>query len=109
MVGKLNQIITVNTLSNTVDVGGGVSRSVASSFDLWAYVENKTGQANFIEGQRQAEYDYKITCRWYAAKEVTTAKTITYGSKTLKVQSVQIKDEGKQKWQIIKCTVHGGN
>lgn len=109
MVGTLNQRIAVNALTKSVDDGGGVSKTSAVAYSLWAAVENRTGQANFVEGQRQAEYDYKITCRYYSGKLVTTANTITYKGKTLKVNSVQIKDEGKISWQIIKASYHGGN
>ena len=107
MVGKMNIRITVNNLTSVKDAGGGVSKTSAVAFSLWANAENRTGQANFIEGQRSEGYDYKFTARYYDTKLVNTKHTITYDGKLLKVISVQIKDEGKNKWQVIKAAYHG--
>lgn len=109
MVGSLNTRITINTLSITKDAGGGVGKSVASSYSVWASVENRTGQANFSNGQRQVEYDYKMTIRSHESRTVTTANTITYQGKNLKPVSVQKVSEGKNSWLIIKAQLHGGN
>jgi SPP1 family predicted phage head-tail adaptor len=105
----MNGRVTVQTLTSTIDAGGGVSRAVASSFDLWARVENKTGQANFIEGQRQAEYDYKITVRQYSSNPITTANRLLYNGLKLIPNSVQIIDENRQSFYVLRCSLYGGN
>lgn len=107
MVGQMNERITVNNLTSVKDAGGGVSKTSSVAFSLWVKAESRTGQANFIEGQRPADYDYKFTARHYDSKLVNTKQTITYGGKLMKVISVQIKDEGKNKWQVIKAAYHG--
>ena len=109
MVGNLNTRITINVLATTKDAGGGVGKSVSLSYSVWAAIENRTGQANFSNGQRQVDYDYKITIRSHASRTVTTANTITYQGKNLKPISVQKVDEGKNSWLIIKAQLHGGN
>ncbi len=109
MVGKLNTRITINQLATVKDAGGGVSKTSTPIYTVWAYVENRTGQANFSEGQRQVDYDYKITVRSHNSRTITTANTISYNSKTLRILSVQKVDEGKNSWLFIKASLHGGN
>lgn len=109
MVGNLNTRITINVLATTKDAGGGVGKSVSLSYSVWANVKNRTGQANFSNGQRQVDYDYEIEIRSHASRTVTTANTITYQGKNLKPISVQKVDEGKNSWLIIKAQLHGGN
>lgn len=108
--GELRSQVVFKTKAAAVkDAGGGWSNAIASSFTLWAKVENRTGQASFIEGQRQADYDYKITVRNYTSKTITTATVAEYQSKQLKINSVQNVDEGKNSWLILRCSLHGGN
>ncbi len=109
VTGELNSRVLFKTYGSTKDAGGGISRAVTSSFSLWAKVENRTGQASFIEGQRQADYDYKITVRKYSSITITTAQVIEYLSKDLRINSVQNVDEGKNSWLVLRCSFHGGN
>ena len=109
MVGKLNSRVLFKTYASTKDAGGGVSRAVTSSFSLWAKVENRTGQANYSEGQRQADYDYKITVRKHASITIATTQVVVYLGKDLRINSVQNVDEGKSSWLILRCSLHGGN
>ena len=107
MVGQMNGRITIQTLSNSVDAGGGVSQSVASSFDLWCLAENKTGQANYSDGQRVAGYDYKIKVRMYSSNPITTANRALYNSQKLIINSVQVINENRQDFYILRCSVYG--
>ena len=107
VIGSLNTRVTVQTLTTTTDDGGGWSSSVSSSFQLWAKVENRTGAASYEQGQRQDNYDYKITVRYYPSQEVTTKNKILYGTKKLNINSVQIVNEGRADFYILNCSVHG--
>lgn len=107
MVGQMNGRVTIQALSNSVDAGGGVSQTVSSSFDLWAYVENKTGQANYTDGQRVAGYDYKIKVRMYSSNPITTKNRVLYNSTNLIINSVQVVNENRQDFYILRCSVYG--
>ena len=110
VAGELNSRVTFKTKGAAVkDAGGGWSKAIESSFTLWAKVENRTGQANYSEGQRQADYDYKITVRNYASKTITTATVAEFQLKDLRINSVQNVDEGKNRWLILRCSMHGGS
>ena len=109
MVGKLNTRITIETNTGTKDSGGGVSYAASILYTCWANVENRTGQASFFEGQRAESYDYKITIRQYDAFTVTTKNTVIYQLKKLKINSVQVVNEGKKSYLILRCTKHGSN
>ena len=107
MVGKMNSRVTIQTQTATKDSGGGVSYAAVELYTAWANVENRTGQANFNEGQRQDSYDYKITIRQYDVYTVTTKHTALYGTKKLKINSVQIINEGKKSYLVLRCILHG--
>jgi len=109
MVGKMNSRVTIQTQTATKDSGGGVSYAAVELYTAWANVENRTGQANFNEGQRQDNYDYKITIRQYDTYTVTTKNTALYGTKKLKINSVQIINEGKKSYLVLRCILHGSN
>jgi SPP1 family predicted phage head-tail adaptor len=109
MVGKMNSRVTIQTQTATKDSGGGVSYAAVELYTAWANVENRTGQANFNEGQRQDNYDYKITIRQYDTYAVTTKNTALYGTKKLKINSVQIINEGKKSYLVLRCILHGSN
>ena len=110
MVAKLNTRVTFKTKGTPVkDAGGGWHTPIDSSFSLWANVENRTGQASYVSGQRQADYDYKITVRNYSSKTITTNTVANYGGKDLRINSVQNGDEGKNSFLVLRCTIHGGN
>lgn len=109
MVGKMNSRVTIQTQTATKDSGGGVSYAAVELYTAWANVENRTGQTNFNEGQRQDNYDYKITIRQYNVYTVSTKNTALYGTKKLKINSVQIINEGKKSYLILRCILHGSN
>lgn len=108
LISEFNRRITINTYSNSTDAGGGTSKTVASSYSTWAKVEDRTGSASIDNGQRQANYDYKITIRGYNSRAVTTAQSVSYDSKVLAINSVQKVTEGKFDLYILRCSVHGG-
>lgn len=107
MVGKLNSRVIIKTLTKTKDSGGGVSYAAVTDYEAWAYVENKTGQANFFEGQRQDNYDYRITIRQYDSKIITTKNTLEYKGKEFKINSISTLNEGGKSFLVLRCTYHG--
>ena len=108
MLSQMNEQILISTYTASQDAGGGVSKSVASSYTTWAKVEDRTGSTAINAGQRQINYDYKITVRYYDSRQITTAQTVTYQSKALSINGIKRLTEGLLTHQILYCSIHGG-
>lgn len=109
VIGDLKARVTFKVLTNSTDAGGGVSKSVSSSWEQWAKVEDRTGQAQFNNGQVQVAYDYKVTVRYYSSKTITTKNILTYNGKDMKINSVQRVNENNLDWLVLRCSAYGGN
>ena len=107
MVGQMNNRVIIKSYTNSVDAGGGVTKVIDTMYTVWAKVENRTGSANYSEGQRSDNYDYKITIRAYNSKDVSTENVIGYGGKDLIINSVQVINEGKRDFLTLQCSKHG--
>lgn len=104
----MNEQVVISTYTAAKDAGGGVSKSVASSYTTWAAVENRTGSTAINVGQRQINYDYKITVRYYPERPITTEQTATYQSQVLSINGIKRINEGRLTHQILYCSIHGG-
>jgi SPP1 family predicted phage head-tail adaptor len=109
VIGDLRARVTIKVIGNSTDAGGGVSKSVSSSWEQWAKVEDRTGQVQFNNGQQQVSYDYKVTIRYYASKTVSTGNVITYNGKDMMINSVQRVNENNLNWLVLRCSAYGGN
>lgn len=108
MLSKMNEQVVISTYTAVTDAGGGVTKTVASTYTTWAEVENRTGSTAINVGQRQINYDYKITVRYYAERPITTAQTVTYQSQVLSVNGIKRINEGRLTHQTLYCSIHGG-
>ncbi len=108
MLSKMNEQVVISTYTNAKDAGGGIGKTVASSYTTWAEVKNRTGSAAINDGQRQINYDYEITIRFFAERPVNTAQTVTYQSQLLSINGIRRLDEGRVKDQILYCSLYGG-
>lgn len=108
MLSKMNEQVVISTYTSAKDAGGGVTKTVASTYTTWAAVENRTGSTAINAGQRQINYDYKVTVRYYAERPITTAQTVTYQSQILSVNGIKRLNEGRLTHQILYCSIHGG-
>lgn len=108
MVGSLNTRITIKSYTNAVDAGGGSSKVLDEEYTTWANAENRTGQADYANGQRQAGYDYRFKIRAHTSRTVTTANVVELKGNEMIINSVQNVDEGKISFLILKCSLHGG-
>lgn len=104
MIGEMRNRITVKRYSYTQDDGGGTSAVLASSFSLWAKVDDRTGSAQVIEGRNAWAYNYKIEVRYDKLNPVLQGDVIEYDSKQIKILYIQKNQEGK----IFKLIL-GGN
>lgn len=104
----MNEQVIITTYTATKDAGAGVTETAASSYTTWAKVENRTGSTAINAGQRQINYDYKITVRYYSERPITTAQTATYQNQVLSINGIKRLNEGRLTHQILYCSLHGG-
>lgn len=96
--------ITVKRWSSVKDDGGGSEPVLDKSFQRWAKVDTRNGNDQYAEAQHQWKYDYKITVRFIKSDPILNEDTIAYDGKELKIESIQNDEEGKNFFQILRCT-----
>ena len=111
MVGQMNRRVSIQTMTVTTDVGGGTSLAVntGATYNLWAEVKNRTGQASYQEGQRQVHYDYEVRVRYFSSKIITTKNLVLYDGKQMIINSVEREREGNVDFLTLRCSVNGGS
>lgn len=102
MIGAMRNKITFSVWTNTKDAGGGLVPSVSSTFEVWANIEARSGFMQTGNDQRQWPYDYKITVRFDT--RVNEKLTISHSGKDLQIGSMQIQEEGKNKFLVLRCS-----
>jgi SPP1 family predicted phage head-tail adaptor len=104
----MNTQVVINTYSVSKDAGGGVTKTISSSYTTWAKVEDRTGSTAINAGQRQINYDYRIEVRYYSSRPITSAQTVNYQGKVLSINGIKRLNEGRLTNQILYCSIHGG-
>lgn len=104
MIGEMRNRITVKSFTYVKDAGGGTSPVLSSTFTIWAKVEDRTGSAQIIENKPVWNYDYKITIRFNKLRPVEQGSIVEIGTKKMKIQSLQNKQEGKNFYLILRCS-----
>ena len=107
MIGEMRSRITVKAPTFSKDAAGGVSVSYSSGYSLWAKVDNRSGQAQYQEGQRLTNYNYRIKVRYFASAIITTANIIVYNGLYLRVDSVEFEREGNLDYVYLNCSESG--
>ena len=107
MIGEMNRRVLIEAWGFTPDGFGGNVAAVASSFSVWAQVENRSGGMSLFSGQENYNYDYKITVRWHP--DIKKENTIFYAGKRLKIFNVSLVDEGKDRFYNLRCAVSDKN
>ena len=101
-IGELNRKVTIKSWTATQDAGGGSTAVQASSYSMWANVQDRDG-IQITQGQAVWKYDYKVKVRYEASRKIGSNYTIDYDSKRLKINSVSFKTEGQRKYAILRC------
>ena len=96
--------ITVNQYTTTEADTGGTDSVLAFTYSLWAKVENRTGSTQTGKGQIQWQYDYRITIRYDRNRNIKQNDEVVYDGKKLMIQNVQITDEGRKEFLVLRCS-----
>jgi len=103
-ISDLRSRVTIRRWTSAKIEGGGINTVLLYSYDMWAKVENRTGRLSHNQSQDQWSYDYKITLRLEESRPIRSDYTIDYQNKRLKINELQIVDEGKVKYYIARCS-----
>ena len=103
-IGKRNERIDIVSYTHTKSEVGTAVIVEADRQTLWANVENRTGHVTYDKNAVLNLYDYKITTEYYPSFEIKNEYKVDYKGKVLKIISVQIVDEGKRKFNVLRCS-----
>ena len=103
-ISDLRSRVTIRRWTSAKIEGGGIDTVLLYSYDMWAKVENRTGRVSHNQSQDQWSYDYKITLRLEESRPIRSDYTIDYQNKRLKINELQIVDEGKVKYYVARCS-----
>lgn len=102
MIGQMRNKITLKEWGTAKEAGGGTTKTLASSFQVWAHIEARSGFIQNTNDQRQWPYDYKIKVR--CDSRINEKLTIEHGTKELQINSLQVQEEGKENFFILRCS-----
>jgi len=103
-ISDLRSRVTIRRWTSAKIEGGGINTVLLYSYTMWAKVENRTGRVSHNQSQDQWSYDYKITLRLEESRPIRSDYTIDYQNKRLKINELQIVDEGKVKYYVARCS-----
>ena len=98
-LGEFRNRVVLQTLSASLDAGGGQSSSWSADTTVWAKVEHLTGAEGMFGDQLRATDTFRFTIRYYSS--LTTKYRLSYKSKTFDITSIKDLDEGKERYQEI--------
>lgn len=112
---KLNRIVTVRRWGATQDEIGGPVAVEVGSWDKWAQVDDRSGSttqiltsrgggSSFQNQQTVWSYDYKVTMRRERTRPTQSNDTVDYEGQRMKVESVDLINEGFKQFEILRCS-----
>lgn len=98
--------ITIKRLDAPTQTAGGglVKGGVDEQMTKWANVESRSGSLTTDSGQREWNYDWKITTRYTSDFVEQNGDFVEYDGKTLIVRSVTFDNEGRKGEVILRCS-----
>lgn len=82
--GKLDQRVTLQSVSSTTDAGGGRVETWATVATLWASVRPMSGRERLQADQLESPANYRVTIR--RRTDLTTDKRILWKGKPLNIR-----------------------
>jgi len=101
-LGEFRNRVALQTLGGSTDAGGGQSSTYSTQTTVWSKVEPLSGSEGLFGDQLRATQGFKFTIRYYSA--LTPKYRLYYRSKAFDITSIQIIDEGKERYQEIIAT-----
>ena len=101
MIGAMNCLVQVQSVSVTQDSDGNIVATPSSVWNKWAKVEQDSGNLLISQGMSNFSESYRIQM-WYERNKPTLANyLLTYNGKTMKVYNVRVDNEGNRMIETI--------
>lgn len=97
--GRLNKRVSLQTLANTTDGGGGFTQAWSTTATLWAHVEELAGREGFEAQQIASHLTHRVTIRYRTG--VTPQQRLLYGSRALKIESAVNPDQRNEMLELM--------
>lgn len=99
----MNKRISIIEYSNGQDMFGGNTLVIEKTTDIWAASKDRSGNGSFVNGEYVVLYDVVFKVRHQKGREINQSAFIRYGNKMYNIISVELLEEGKSMYEIIKC------
>ncbi len=101
MIGEMNCLVQVQSISVTQDTDGNIVATPSSVWNKWAKVRQDSGNLLISQGMSNFSESFSLEM-WYEKTKPTKANyLITYNGKTMKVYNVRPDNEGTRVKEII--------
>lgn len=101
MIGEMNCLVQVQSISVVQDADGNIVATPSTVWNKWAKVSQDSGNLLISQGMSNFTESYRLEM-WYERTRPTKANyLITYNNKTMKVYNVRLDNEGNRMKETI--------
>jgi len=102
-IGELTERVVIQTSTTSPDAYGGRSDSWGTLATVWANVRPLSGQEALVAAgvKPEALTRYEVTIRYRS--DVTPLMRLSWGSRTLWIESVTEAGRQMQEWTVLQC------
>jgi hypothetical protein len=101
MIGEMNCLIEVQSVSVSQDVNGDLVVTPSTAWQKWGNITQDSGNLLISQGMTNFNESYRVEM-WYEATRPTKANYIlSYNGKTMKVYNVRLDNEGKRMMERV--------
>lgn len=106
-LGRLRHRVTIQQIGRTADGAGGYARDDTPGATVWAEVKLVNAFERFQYQQLQKDITHKVRIR--SRSDIEHVQRLTWGSKTLYVESVAdpFEDSRPGEWLVLACREGG--
>ena len=101
---KLNRRVTVRRYEATQNEIGGLVAVQTGAWTKWAEVRDRDGNVNRSSDQDQWQYDHVVIMRYEPTRQTRSNDVLFYENVPMRINSIQIRNEGAKSWEYIRCT-----
>ena len=101
MIGSMNCLVQVQSVTVTQDNNGDIVATPSSTWNKWAEVSQDSGNLLISQGMSSFNESFRVQM-WYEPSRPTQPNYIlTYNGKTMKVYNVRLNNEGNRMTETI--------
>ena len=100
MTGKMNRRPIFYNETWTQDAGGGPSNTETSRWQVWAEIQDRTGNMYAAQATELQRYDYRVKVRFDG--RFTSQTKMIYEGQVCKCEQMQIVSEGYKNYLVLR-------